>query len=127
VTPAATKRNDASLDAVFGALADPTRRAMVERLTAGEATVGELAEPFAISAPAISRHLRVLEDAGLVARRRDGRIHHLSLERERLEDAIGWMVRYGAFWESQFDSLDDVLARLQAHPRQPRPKRRRRS
>lgn len=113
-----------SLDVVFGALADPTRRAMLEHLTAGEATVGELAAPFDVSAPAISRHLRVLESAGLVARRREGRLHYCTLVPEPLEDAIAWIVRYGAFWEAQFDSLDSVLAKLQKEEKKPARRRR---
>jgi DNA-binding transcriptional ArsR family regulator len=119
----ATKRRGPSLDVVFGALADPTRRAMLEQLASGEATVGELAAPFDVSAPAISRHLRVLESAGLVARRKEGRLHYCTLVREPLEDAIGWIVRYGAFWEAQFDSLDELLASLQKE-KKPAPRRR---
>jgi DNA-binding transcriptional ArsR family regulator len=99
------------LDAVFGALADPTRRAIVERLTKGEASVSELARPFDVSLPAISRHLRVLDEAGLIARRKDGRVNHCRLVEDSLKDAISWIVHYGAFWEERLDSLEALLAR----------------
>ena len=103
--------NPPSLDAVFGALADPIRRAIVERLTQGEATVSELAQPFDVSLPAISRHLRVLGDADLITRRKDGRVHHCRLVEDSLTDAISWIVHYGAFWEERLDSLEALLAR----------------
>lgn len=99
-----------SLDAVFGALADPTRRVILERLTEGEATVSELAQPFDVSLPAISRHLRVLEQAGLLARRKDGRLIHCRLVEDPLRDAIAWIVQYGAFWEERLDSLEALFA-----------------
>src|SRR5947208_4241527 len=95
------KRVEDPLGATFGALADPTRRAIVERLTRGEATVGELAEPFEISLPAISRHLNVLEDAGLLARAKEGRVRHCRLLEEPLRNALGWIAAYGSFWEGQ--------------------------
>jgi DNA-binding transcriptional ArsR family regulator len=98
------------LDEVFSALADPTRRAILARLSQGDSSVGELAEPFEISLPAISKHLKVLEGAGLVARRRDGRIHHCRLVAEPLGEAIDWIARYGRFWETQLDSLETFLA-----------------
>jgi DNA-binding transcriptional ArsR family regulator len=98
------------LDAVFGALADPTRRAILERLTEGEATVSQLARPFDMSLPAVSRHLRVLEQAGLLARRRDGRLQHCRLVEDPLMEAVGWIVHYGAFWEERLDSLEAFLA-----------------
>ena len=107
----AHKRRRGRLDAVFGALADPTRRAIVERLVEGEATVTELAEPFDISLPAISRHLRVLAEAGLIGRRKDGRLHHCHLVEDPLRDAIGWIVHYGAFWEERLDSLEALFPR----------------
>src|SRR5215210_6044795 len=88
-----------SLDTVFEALADPTRRAIIERLNHGEATVSELAGPFDISLPAVSRHLHVLEEAGLIARRKDGRRHFSRLIEYPLRDAAAWIVEYGAFWE----------------------------
>ena len=106
---ASPRHADGSLDAVFAALADPTRRAIVERLTLGEATVGELAEPFDVSLPAISKHLRVLEDAGLIDRRKDGRLRRCRLAEDALGEAIGWIVRYGAFWEERLDSLAELL------------------
>jgi DNA-binding transcriptional ArsR family regulator len=107
----AHKQRRGRLDAVFGALADPTRRAIVERLVEGEATVTELAEPFDISLPAISRHLRVLAEAGLIGRRKDGRLHHCHLVEDPLRDAIAWIVHYGAFWEERLDSLEALFAR----------------
>ena len=97
------------LSAAFGALADPTRRAILERLSEGETTVGTLAEPFAISAPAISRHLKVLEEAGLVTRRIDRQHRVIRLEPERLREVSGWVNRYRRFWEGQLDSLADYL------------------
>lgn len=97
------------LDATFAALADPTRRRILERLSDGEATVGELAEPFNISPPAISKHLRVLESAGLLTQERDGRVRHCRLVAEPMQDAIEWIARYGQFWEGRFDALDRYL------------------
>jgi DNA-binding transcriptional ArsR family regulator len=99
-----------SLDATFGALSDPTRRAIVERLTHGEASVGELAEPFDISLPAISKHLTVLEEAGLVARTKEGRTRRCRLLDEPMREALEWIVTYGRFWEGQLDSLERLLA-----------------
>ena len=98
-----------SLDAIFSALADPTRRSILARLSEGEATVGELAEPFDISPPAISRHLRILEEAGLVAREKEGRVHRIRLIADPIGDALTWMVRTGRFWEEQIDSLERFL------------------
>ena len=102
---------EVSLDNVFSALSDPTRRAILQRLTNGTATVTELAEPFAdeMSLPAISKHLRVLETAGLVAREKEGRIHHLRLRPHALKDAAAWLAFYRQFWEEQFDSLAQYL------------------
>src|SRR5687767_9345904 len=99
------KRARDPLDATFGALADPTRRAIVERLTRGEASVGELAEPFDISLAAISKHLTVLEQAGLVVRMKEGRVRHCSLIEEPMRDALEWIATCGRFWEEQLDSL----------------------
>ena len=93
------------LDATFGALSDPTRRAIVERLTRGEASVGELAEPFDISLPAISKHLTVLEEAGLLTRTRDGRTRRCRLIEEPMREALEWIAGYGSFWEGQLDAL----------------------
>ena len=104
------KQTEDTLDATFAALADPTRRRILQRLAVTDATVGELAAPFDVSAPAISRHLRVLEDAGLVSRERDGRVHHLRLEREAMNEALGWIAHWGGFWESRFDALEELLA-----------------
>ena len=110
MSPALTPRTARpTLDAVFAALADPTRRAMIERLNEGEATVNELAEPFDISVPAVSRHLHVLEEAGLVARRKEGRRHFARLVQEPLRGAVGWMIHYGAFWEDQLDSMAELF------------------
>ncbi|HVO41358.1 MAG TPA: metalloregulator ArsR/SmtB family transcription factor [Aggregatilineales bacterium] len=97
------------LDSVFSALADPTRRALLERLARGEASVTELAAPFQISLPAISRHLRILERAGLVRRERDGRIHHMRLTAAPLKEAAQWIAHYERIWEAQFDNLATYL------------------
>jgi DNA-binding transcriptional ArsR family regulator len=94
-----------SLDRTFGALADPVRRRILMRLTRGTATVGELAKPFRISRPAISKHLRVLERAGLVQRSRDGRISRCTLNAQPMADAAKWVDRYRVFWEGQLDAL----------------------
>jgi len=100
----------AALDATFGALADPTRRAILARLaeTPG-ASVGEIASPFAMSAPAISRHLRVLEDAGLLARRREGRVHHCRFRPGPMRTAADWIAHYEAFWQERLDALRRCL------------------
>jgi len=97
------------LDRTFAALADPTRRAILERLAAGEATVTALAEPFEVSLPAISKHLRVLESAGLVTRARDGRVHRIGLVPARLEDAADWIAEHRRFWEERLDALAEYL------------------
>ena len=104
------------LSAIFGALADPTRRAMLERLVAGEATVGELGAPFSMSQPAISKHLKVLESAGLVSRRKQGTANLSRLEPEALREADDWLERYRAIWEERFERLDEVLDELQRQP-----------
>ncbi len=101
------------LGAVFSALADPTRRAILERLAVGEATVGELGAPFAMSQPAISKHLKVLEGAGLVSRRRRGTANLSRLEPDALREADDWLERYRAAWEERFERLDEVLDELQ--------------
>ncbi len=101
------------LDAVFGALADPTRRAIVARLARGPASVGDLAGPFAMSLPAVSKHLKVLERAGLLARRRDGRIHRCRLKSHVLSEAAAWIDRTRAFWEGRFDSLAHYLEKTE--------------
>jgi DNA-binding transcriptional ArsR family regulator len=101
------------LDQTFAALADPTRRAILARLASGEATVNELAEPFAISLPAISRHLKVLERAGLIARGREAQWRPRSLQAEPLKDAAAWLEQYRRFWEQSLDRLEEHLAELQ--------------
>lgn len=98
------------LSAVFAALADPTRRAILGRLTAGDANVAELAEPFAMSQPAVSKHLRVLEAAGLISRSRVATARYSHLEAEPLREATEWMQRYRKFWTESFDRLDVALA-----------------
>lgn len=99
------------LDAVFGALADPTRRAILSRLREGEASVSEVAEPFAVSLQAVSKHLRVLEDAGLVERRVEGRTHRLRLAQASLDQAAGWLHEQRSFWNDRLDELESHLGR----------------
>ncbi len=103
--------NDSSgqLNTVFLALADPTRRAILERLAQGEASGTELARPFSISVPAISKHLRVLEHADLILHRKDGRTHRFRLVASPMKDAVAWLEQYRHFWEAQFDSLEIYL------------------
>jgi DNA-binding transcriptional ArsR family regulator len=113
------------LSLVFAALADPTRRAILARLADGDATVTELAEPFPISMPAISRHLKVLEHAGLISRSRSGQWRSSTLEAIPLKEATDWMERYRVFWDSSLDRLDAHLRRVQekrAHEEQPKGK-----
>ena len=105
------------LDATFFALADPTRRAILARLAEGEASVGELAEPFTLSQPAISKHLKVLERAGLVSVGHDGQRRPRRLEPEPLDAATEWIERYREIWESNFRRLDAVLEELKARQR----------
>ncbi len=97
------------LDLTFGALADPTRRAILSHLALGEATVAKLAEPFEVSRPAISKHLRVLERAGLVKRTPEGRISRCELSAAPMKDAAEWVERYRLYWEDQLDSLARYL------------------
>ena len=104
------------LSAVFGALADPTRRAILTQLTKGDATVAELAAPFRVSQPAISRHLRVLERAGLISRRRRATARLSHLEAQPLREATAWLAGYQAFWDASYDRLDVLLAALQDEP-----------
>ncbi|MFG3442539.1 ArsR/SmtB family transcription factor [Nonomuraea sp. NPDC047897] len=101
-----------NLDATFAALADPTRRAILGRLRAGEATVTELAEPFAMTQPAISKHLKVLERAGLISRGRDGQRRPCRLRADALKDATDWLEGYRSLWEDRFRSLDGLLDEL---------------
>ena len=97
------------LDAIFSALADPTRRAMLEQLRQGEKTVGEVAEPFDFALPTISRHIRVLEKAGLLTRKRQGRLHYLTLNAVPIQKASTYLTHYQAFWEETFGLLDNYL------------------
>ena len=101
------------LSTTFATLADPTRRAILARLALGEASVGELAKPFAMSPPAISKHLKVLERAGLIARRREAQWRPCRLEAGPLKDAADWLEAYRRFWEQSFERLDDYLRELQ--------------
>jgi len=101
--------NERQLDLTFGALSDSTRRAILHRLAEGEATVGELAEPFQISRPAVSKHLRVLERAGLVRRTPEGRVSRCELDATPMRDAADWVERYRKYWEDQLDSLARYL------------------
>ena len=102
------------LDLTFAALADPTRRAILARLSRGEASVLELAEPFAMSQPAISRHIKVLEHAGLVTRGRDAQRRPVRIEALPLADAVGWLETYRKFWEQSYQRLDSLLDELQS-------------
>ncbi len=101
------------LNATFLALADPTRRAILARLASGEASVNELAEPFEMSQPAISKHLKMLERAGLISRGRDAQRRPCRIETKPLEDAWGWLERYREIWDTNFARLDDLLDELQ--------------
>src|SRR6266516_5795334 len=101
------------LDRTFAALADPTRRAIVARLAAGEASVTELAEPFAMSMPAVSKHLKVLERAGLITRGRERQWRPARLEARPLKEVAEWAERYRRFWEESYDRLDEYLEELQ--------------
>jgi DNA-binding transcriptional ArsR family regulator len=103
---------DDQLSLVFGALADPVRRAILTRLSEGEATVGELAAPFAISQPAVSKHLKVLEHAGLISRTRRATARLSRLEAEPLRDVTTWLARYQRFWDENYERLDELLAAL---------------
>src|SRR5471030_1798915 len=100
------------LDATFAALADPTRRAILSRLATGEVSVMELAKPFAMSQPAISKHLRVLENAGLISRGRDAQRRPCRIEGKTLAEADKWLERYRQFWEQSFERLDALLDEL---------------
>ena len=105
------------LSTTLGALADPTRRAILARLTKGDASVTELAKPFDMTLPAISKHLKVLERAGLIARSRDAQWRPCRLKAQRLEEAADWVGRYREFWEQSFDRLEDHLRELQRKDR----------
>ena len=110
----------AQLDAVFAALADPTRRAILAQLARGEATVTELAAPFDISMPAISKHLKVLERAGLISRGRDAQRRPCHLEPDALQAAAQWLGSYREYWEASFARLDQVLLDLQTPSTSPK-------
>jgi DNA-binding transcriptional ArsR family regulator len=107
------KHRQAALDRTFAALADPTRRRILQHLAQGDECVTTLARPHAISLPAVSKHLRVLERAGLISRRRAGRVHQLTFEAQPMKEASAWMEKYRAYWEGSFDRLDDYLQELQ--------------
>ncbi|HKX25342.1 MAG TPA: metalloregulator ArsR/SmtB family transcription factor [Actinomycetota bacterium] len=111
---------DLELDRTFAALADPTRRAILARLASGEATVTELAEPFEISLPAVSKHLKVLERAGLVARGRERQWRPARLQAGPLRDVAEWAERYRRFWEERYDRLDEYLEELQGRGKEER-------
>jgi len=106
------------LSTTYAALADPTRRAILARLAVGEATVGELAEPFAMSLPAVSKHLKVLERAGLIARRRKAQWRPCRIEAGPLKDAARWLEHYRQFWDDSLDRLDEYLGELQSGERE---------
>jgi DNA-binding transcriptional ArsR family regulator len=108
------------LDATFSALADPTRRAILARLASGEASVNELARPFDVSLPAISKHLKVLERAGLIARSRDAQRRPCRLVPSQLKVVSDWVEQYRRFWEESFDRLDEYLRELQGAEAKPR-------
>ncbi|MBX3444867.1 MAG: winged helix-turn-helix transcriptional regulator [Planctomyces sp.] len=114
---------DQQLSATFAALADPTRRAILARLAQGEASVNELAEPFHISQPAISRHLKVLERAGLIARGRDAQKRPRTIVPQPLADASAWLERYREIWEPGFQRLDNLLKDLQSQEQPDAPRR----
>lgn len=111
------------LNATFSALADPTRRAILARLASGETSVSELAEPFEMSMPAISKHLKVLERAGLIERGREAQWRPCRLAAAPLKDASDWLERYRRFWEEAFDRLDDYLRELQKNESNPKEKK----
>jgi DNA-binding transcriptional ArsR family regulator len=113
----------ACLDRTFAALADPTRRAILARLAMGETTVAELARPFSISAPAISRHLRVLEAASLIRQERDGQFRRCRLDGAGLQTATAWLDFYRSFWSESFDRLDDHLKATKGTPHGKRKRR----
>ena len=118
--------HSAGLDATFGALADPTRRAILARLAeTPDASVSELAAPFDVSLPAISKHLRVLEEAGLLARRREGRVHHCRVLAGPMRSASDWIARYEKFWEGRLEALARYLEETADEDEKPARRRRR--
>ena len=106
------------LDRTFGALADPTRRRILAHLAGGDRCVTDLARPYRMSLPAVSKHLRVLENAGLVRRQRDGRVHRLKLEAGPMQQAQAWIEEYRKFWEVSFDRFDEYLKQIQTKEKQ---------
>lgn len=112
------------LDVTFAALADPTRRAILARLARGDASVAELAKPFAMSQPAISKHLKVLEHAGLISAAQEAQRRPRKLEAARLGEATAWLEEYRQFWENRYSVLDELLEELQAKPAKSKRKRR---
>ena len=108
------------LSVTFAALADPTRRSILTRLAEGEATVNELAEPFSVSLPAISRHLKVLEQAGLIVRGRQAQYRPCALDAAPLREVSNWAERYRPVWEARFERMDDYLKQLQSQPKERR-------
>jgi DNA-binding transcriptional ArsR family regulator len=110
------KSSSHTLDAIFSALSDPTRRKLLEGLALGEKTVTEVAEPFDMSLPAISKHLRILEEAGLIVRRKQGRVHHLQLAAAPMKEASEWLDIYRQFWDAQFDALAQFLREQKDDP-----------
>jgi DNA-binding transcriptional ArsR family regulator len=109
-----TRTGDETLNCVFSALADPTRRAILKQLARGQSEVSELARPFNISLPAVSRHLRILEEAGLVTRKRDGRYHRIHLAGKSLKEAAAWLDHYRGFWESRLESLQSFIQKTKS-------------
>jgi len=107
------KRSERRLDRTFAALADPTRRGILGHLAEGDHCVTDLAKPYRMSLPAVSKHLRVLESAGLIRRRRDGRVHRLHLEAKPMKQAQEWIEDYRRFWEERLERLDEFLKQLQ--------------
>ena len=107
-----------NLNAIFAALADPTRRAILERLTLGDSSVSDLAEPFAMTLPAITKHLKVLERAGLISRGRDAQFRPCHLEAKPLQEANAWVGQYRQFWEESFDRLEEYLSQIQSNDTQ---------
>jgi DNA-binding transcriptional ArsR family regulator len=107
------KHSQQQLDSVFSALAHPIRRGILARLASGETTVADLARPHRVSAPAISKHLRILEEAGLLARRKEGREHHCRLEAQRLQSAAEWIEHHRRIWNDRLDALERYLKEIQ--------------
>jgi DNA-binding transcriptional ArsR family regulator len=112
----------ARLDATFGALADATRRAILARLALGETSVSELAQPFRMSLPAVTKHLRVLDRAGLLEHHKDGRVRRCRLHPQPLKSAAQWIAHYQKFWEEQFDALEEFIEEMQEEDSSWRPK-----